>query len=194
MKIVILSLGFIFNVFVLSAQDYTIAGKIMDFSNAEPLSSATVFAESLKDSTLLNYTISDKLGNFEIQIKSNEKRLRLNISFTGMKSYNEVIELNSNSIQLDDIQLKELASNLDEVVVNVNRSPITIKRDTLEFNASSFKTRPDANLEDTLKQLPGVEVDVAGNITVNGKPVQRILVNGKEFFGNDPKIATKNLP
>ncbi|MEH6407105.1 MAG: outer membrane beta-barrel protein, partial [Leeuwenhoekiella sp.] len=69
-----------------------------------------------------------------------------------------------------------------------------IKKDTLEFNAASFQTRPDANLEDLLKKLPGAEVDSDGNITVNGKPVSRILVNGKEFFGDDPQIATKNLP
>ena len=83
---------------------------------------------------------------------------------------------------------------LDEVTLTATRAPITIKKDTLEFNANSFDTRQDANLEDLMKKLPGVEVDSDGNITVNGKPVSRILVNGKEFFGNDPKIATKNLP
>ena len=83
---------------------------------------------------------------------------------------------------------------LGEVTVVSERAPVTIKSDTLEFNAGSFNTRQDANLEEVMKKLPGVEVDAQGNITVNGKPVSRILVNGKEFFGNDPKIATKNLP
>ncbi|MBZ9777347.1 outer membrane beta-barrel protein [Psychroflexus sp. CAK8W] len=177
-----------------NSQEYLITGKVLDSTSSQGLSSATIFIESPKDSTLLNYTISNNSGNFELLFKTKEASSRLNISYTGMQAYSRLIDLTTNKIDLGNIQLKELASNLDEVIVNVNRSPITIKKDTLEFNAASFKTRPDANLEETLKQLPGVEVDAAGNITVNGKPVQRILVNGKEFFGNDPKIATKNLP
>lgn len=194
MKKILLSTFLIFTVFISNAQDYTVTGKVLDSTSNQGLSSATIFIESPKDSTLLNYTISNTSGEFELSFKTKEASSRLNISYTGMKPYNRIVELTSDNIDLGNIILEELASNLDEVVVNVNRSPITIKKDTLEFNAASFKTRPDANLEETLKQLPGVEVDAAGNITVNGKPVQRILVNGKEFFGNDPKIATKNLP
>ena len=192
-KILFTSILF-FTFLISNSQEYTIQGKVIDSLTSEPLSSATIFVESLKDSTLLNYTISSGTGDFKLLVVSKEDKARLNISFTGMQSYSEIVDLEKSIIDLENIKLKELASNLDEVVVNVNRSPITIKKDTLEFNAASFKTRPDANLEETLKQLPGVEVDAAGNITVNGKPVQRILVNGKEFFGNDPKIATKNLP
>ncbi len=82
---------------------------------------------------------------------------------------------------------------LEGVVVTANRAPITIKKDTLEFNAASFSTKANATVEDLLKELPGVEVDAQGNITVNGKPVNKILVNGKPFFGDDPTIATRNL-
>src|SRR5690606_11176957 len=74
-----------------------------------------------------------------------------------------------------------------------SRAPVTIKKDTLEFNVSSFKTKEDATVEDLLKELPGVEVAEDGSILVNGKPVNRILVNGKPFFGDDPTIATRNL-
>jgi hypothetical protein len=81
---------------------------------------------------------------------------------------------------------------LDEVIVK-SRAPVTIKKDTLEFNVASFKTKKNATVEDLLKELPGVEVDTQGNITVNGKPVNKILVNGKPFFGDDPTIATRNL-
>ncbi|MCB0445237.1 MAG: outer membrane beta-barrel protein, partial [Gelidibacter sp.] len=81
---------------------------------------------------------------------------------------------------------------LDEVVIK-SRAPITIKKDTLEFNVKSFKTKKDANVEDLLKELPGVEVDDDGKIKVNGKEVNKILVNGKPFFGDDPTIATRNL-
>src|SRR4029077_2096895 len=72
--------------------------------------------------------------------------------------------------------------------------PVIIKKDTIEFNASAFKTLPNALVEDLLKKLPGVFVDGDGNISVNGKTVNRILVDGKTFFGNDPKMATRNLP
>lgn len=190
---IIATLSILLCVFTSKAQDFTIKGKVVD-SASEALTSATVFAESVKDSTLFNYTITNKDGDFELAVKTKEDQARLNVSFTGMQSYAQVVKLDDFKIDVGEIRLEELTNNLDEVLVNVNRSPITIKKDTLEFNAASFKTRPDANLEETLKQLPGVEVDAAGNITVNGKPVQRILVNGKEFFGNDPKIATKNLP
>ena len=79
-------------------------------------------------------------------------------------------------------------------MVTARKAPITVKQDTLEFNAKSFNTKADATLEDVMKELPGVKVDKDGKITVNGKEVSKILVNGKEFFGDDPQIALKNLP
>ncbi len=176
------------------SQEFLVKGQVVDALTNEKLSSATVFVESLQDSTLLNYTISNSTGEFELLFKTKEEQAKLSISYVGKLPFVQRLPLTTPSIELGVLKLEDLTDNLDEVLVNVDRSPITIKRDTLEFNAASFKTRPDANLEDTLKQLPGVEVDASGNITVNGSPVQRILVNGREFFGNDPKIATKNLP
>jgi hypothetical protein len=82
------------------------------------------------------------------------------------------------------------SKSLDEVIVTAERPPITVKNDTIEFNANSFKTLPNALVEDLLKKLPGVRVDADGNITMNGKPVNKILVDGKSFFGDDPKMAT----
>jgi hypothetical protein len=194
MKRTLTSCIILFGCLISNSQEYSIKGQVLDSLSFQSLSSATIFIETIKDSILLNYTISDNAGKFKLVFSTKETQSRLNISYTGMQTYTRIISLTENQVDLGLIKLKELASTLNEVIVNVNRSPITIKKDTLEFNASSFKTRPGANLEETLKQLPGVEVDAAGNITVNGKPVQRILVNGKEFFGNDPKIATKNLP
>ncbi len=79
-------------------------------------------------------------------------------------------------------------------MVMAERPPVTVKNDTIEFNASAFKTLPNALVEDLLKKLPGVQVDKEGNIMANGKPVNRILVDGKTFFGDDPKMAIRNLP
>jgi len=84
-------------------------------------------------------------------------------------------------------------SLLDEVVVQGQRPPVQVNGDTLEFNAEAFKTKPNAVVEDMLKKMPGVEVDKDGTIRVNGQRISKVFVNGKEFFGNDPKIATRNL-
>ena len=173
------------------SKNYEISGKIVSENNQKPLEAATVYLERAKDSTLITYTITDKNGNFKLEGKSPYKDLRLNVSFIGYQSYAKLINYRNAPINLNTISLAD-ANILDEVVLK-SRSPITIKKDTVEFNVSSFKTKKDANVEDVLKELPGVEVDENGKITVNGKEVNKILVNGKPFFGNDPTITTRNL-
>jgi hypothetical protein len=191
---VIVLLYFIFSVVPLTAQDFEVKGKIVDDLTNQALYSATIYAENIKDSTLVSYTISDLDGLFLLEGKSTEGKLNLFISFTGLESVKRIINPAEKIIDIGEIRMKTSLNNLDEVVIKTTRSPIVLKKDTLEFNAKSFKTRDNANLEDTLKQLPGVEVAADGSITVNGQPVNRILVNGKEFFGDDPKVASKNLP
>ncbi|WP_431210421.1 hypothetical protein ACQ86N_31055 [Puia sp. P3] len=88
--------------------------------------------------------------------------------------------------------MKSATDFLQEVVVQ--SPPMRIRKDTIEYNAASFATKPNAVAEDQLKKLPGVQVDASGNITAQGEKVQRILVNGKRFFGDDPKLATRTLP
>ncbi len=173
-------------------QGFEIDGKVLDQNNV-PLESATVYVEKVADSSLVTYTISDKDGTFHLEDRSEPEKSRLIISFAGLKTYQRIIDIKE-KMTLDPIKMELMDNQLDEVTVTGSRPPITVKKDTLEFNADSFNTRQDANLEELMKKLPGVEVDNDGNITINGKPVQRILVNGEEFFGNDPKIATKNLP
>ncbi len=180
-----------FNTF---SQDFSVKGKVIDQLTQEPLQSATIYAERIKDSTLVSYTISDQNGEFVLEGKSREEKLNIFVTYTGLKTIQRSINVAEKEFDFGTLLMDFEEDQLGEVVVKTTRSPITLKRDTLEFNASSFNTRENANLEETLKQLPGVEVDAQGNITVNGQPVNRILVNGKEFFGNDPKIATKNLP
>ena len=183
-----------FLTFSATAQKFEITGKIVDQEEGFPLESATVFVERLSDSTLVSYTISDREGNFTIAGSDSSDSLRLAGSFAGYTPLNTLVVLNPRTKNIGTVKMAVATNELDEVTVVANRAPVTVKTDTLEFNAASFNTRQDANLEDVMKKLPGVEVDAQGNITVNGKPVSRILVNGKEFFGNDPKIATKNLP
>ncbi len=118
---------------------------------------------------------------------------RVIISFSGYGIYRKEFTLTAGQPQLDlgEISMSNNAKSLDEVLIYAERPPVVIKQDTIEFNASAFKTLPNALVEDLLKKLPGVQVDADGNITVNGKPVNRILVDGKTFFGDDPKMATR---
>ncbi|MFT4611433.1 MAG: hypothetical protein ACJA1H_000904 [Glaciecola sp.] len=173
------------------SKSFKISGKILSEDNKEPLEAATIYVERLKDSSLVTYTISDKTGVFEITDETYDEKLNLYIAYVGYKTYFKQIIINKEVIDIGRVELG-ISNALDEVVIK-SRSPITIKKDTLEFNVKSFKTKKDANVEDLLKQLPGVEVDEAGKITVNGKDVSQILVNGKPFFGDDPTITTRNL-
>lgn len=175
------------------SQKFEISGKLVDENETTPLESATIFAEKIADSSLITYTISGKQGEFQLLGSSSDKEISVNISYTGYVPIRKKVSLNGKPIDLGTIKMKILTQDLEGVVVMASRAPIIIKKDTLEFNAASFSTKANATVEDLLKELPGVEVDAQGNITVNGKPVNKILVNGKPFFGDDPTIATRNL-
>jgi hypothetical protein len=172
----------------------TVKGKIIDEKTKLPLESATVYLTSKKDSTVIDYTISEKNGNFEIRTRKSNEAVDLKASFLGYQNYKKEISKLAENLELGTISLAESGTSLDEVVLKGEAPPIRIKNDTLEFDAASFKVGADANVEKLIKQLPGVEISPEGKITVNGKEVNQILVNGKPFFGKDGKIATQNLP
>lgn len=172
----------------------TLKGKVIDETTKLPIESATVYLTAVKDSTIVDYTITNKTGNFNFKIKKSDKPVLLKVSYISYQDFKEdKIDLNSDK-DFGTIGLKEAVNALNEVVIKSEIPPIRIKKDTLEFNASSFKVGADANVEALLKQLPGVEITPEGKITVNGKEVNNILVNGKPFFGKDGKVATQNLP
>ena len=173
---------------------FTLKGKIIDENTKLPIESATVYLSNAKDSTVIDYTITNKLGNFDLKIKKITYPVVLKVSFVTYQEAKIALEKVSENKDFGTIALKERINNLNEVVIKSEAPPIRIKKDTLEFNASSFKVRPDANVETLLKQLPGVEINEEGKITVNGKEVNQILVNGKPFFDKDGKIALQNLP
>ncbi len=176
------------------SQDFTVSGRLIDQEQKTPLEAATVVLETLKDSTMITYTITDRNGGFELSGKTNLNEVNLFVTFVGYQSFEKKINLGANANQnLGDIALEFQVESLGDVVVKGRAAPVIIKKDTLEFNAASFKTKPDATLEDLLKELPGAEVDADGQIRINGKPVSNILVNGKPFFSDDPTIATRNL-
>lgn len=173
-----------------------IKGLLRDSSGKQVLSLATITVFRAKDTSIVTYRLSDPSGNFKIPGLPLEVSCRALVSFSGYKVYRKDFLLTKEVPQLDlgTILLINDPQNLDEVVVMAERPPVSVRKDTIEFNASAFKTIPSAVLEDLLKKLPGVDVDPDGNIRVKGKQVNKLLVDGKNFFGGDPQIATKNLP
>ncbi len=169
-------------------------GKVIDEQTQLPIEAVTVYLSKAKDSSVVDYTITDKLGKFTFKTKKMTEPVYLKMSYISYEDYKVNLSSIESSRDFGTIQLKAAPTNLDEVQIKREIPPIRIKKDTLEFNASSFKVRPDANVETLLKQLPGVEIDADGKITVNGKEVNQVLVNGKPFFDKDGKIALQNLP
>lgn len=177
----------------LSAQDnVSITGNAIDETLQTPVEAATVYLSLKKDSTVINYSLTDKEGNFKLEVKKISEPVFFTVSDDLSGEFQiEFDELTENQ-ELGKVSLKTVI-DLEGVVIS-GAPPIRIKTDTLEFNAASFKVRPDANVETLLRQLPGVDIDEEGKITVNGKEVNQILVNGKPFFDKDGKVALENLP
>ncbi len=171
----------------------SIKGTVIDTTGKQPLAGATVFVMLTKDSSVSTYSVSDKKGIFEIKDLLSDS-YKLIISYQGYQSYEKVFSITDvkQLVDIGSIIMKKDFHSLDTFVVKSD-VPIQIKGDTTQFNASAFKTLPNANAEDLLKKLPGVEVDMDGNVKAQGEEVTKIYVDGKEFFGKDPKMATKNI-
>ncbi|RVT77729.1 TonB-dependent receptor [Flavobacterium sufflavum] len=183
-----------FSVSLLAQNNVSVKGKLLDKKSQVPIEAATVYLSFANDSSVIDYTITDKNGFFKLDTKKIIKPFFLKTSYLGYKSLKREMNELTESKDFGVLDLIENENVLSEVVIKAEAPPIRIKKDTLEFNASSFKVRPDANVETLLKQLPGVVVDGEGKITVNGKEVNKILVNGKPFFDKDGKIALQSLP
>ncbi|REG98661.1 outer membrane beta-barrel protein [Flavobacterium aquicola] len=189
------SLLFVLFFFAANAQNnIVIKGTVYDINTQKPLESAMVYFSNVKDSTVVEYAATDKNGDFKISTKKYDKPVFLKINFVGYQTYTEEQNKLLENKDFGKLYLSQSENALKEVVIKSEAPPIKIKKDTLEFNASSYKVRPDANVETLLKQLPGVEVDSDGKVTANGKEVTQFLVNGKSFFGKDGAILLKNMP
>lgn len=172
----------------------TLKGVVKSKKNQGAIESATVYLQKVKDSTMVDYTITDKNGAFNLKTSPVEEEVYLKISYLRFKDYAKKYTQITTDLDLQIVELEEEEQLIEAVVIKSDIPPIRIKKDTLEFNASSFKMKPDANVESLLKQLPGVEIGADGKISVNGKEVNQILVNGKPFFDKDGKVALQNLP
>lgn len=176
------------------AQKFSIKGQVTDtLSSALP--STTVMLLNSKDSTLVNFGVSDLKGFFEIR-NVNKGDYLLKVTFVGYASHLQriVTSAEATTIDVGKIKMAPQTKELDAVVIQGEKNPVTVKKDTIEFNAGSFKTKTNANVEDLLKTMPGIEVETDGTVRAQGEQVQRVTVDGREFFGRDPKLATRNLP
>jgi len=173
----------------------TIRGNLLDTTGKGPLPDVTITNLHARDSSLITFGRTNVKGFFDIKYLP-EGNYRLLATHIGYRNYtkNFVITGEKKEVDFGYIFMSSKASMLEEVAISQEKAPVVFKNDTIEFNAASFKARPNAVLEDLLKKLPGVQVDRDGKIKANGEEVKKILVDGKEFFANDPKMASKNLP
>ncbi|TKK68350.1 hypothetical protein FC093_11780 [Ilyomonas limi] len=175
------------------AQQATVKGNIYDTINKEHLSNTVIALLRSHDSVLYKFTRSDKDGNFSLQHIIPGKYIVL-ITENTYADYLDSITINSDTtIALGRVPMTLKANLLKEVIVQQQIAAMRMRGDTLEYAADSFKVRQGASVEEMLKRLPGVQVDKDGKITAQGETVEKVLVDGEEFFGDDPTIATKNL-
>jgi hypothetical protein len=170
----------------------SVTGVVFDTISKKGLAYSTVSIVHQKDSTLVSFTRADSAGKFKLSALPKGNYL-ITFSYVGYVPLWLPVKLSeTEQLDLGKLILTDLL-NASNVTVTARRPPVTINNDTVDFNTENFKTQPNAVVEDLLKKLPGVTVDKDGTVKVNGQKVNRILVNGKEFFTGDPKMATKNL-
>jgi len=194
MKKLILLFSILSSTFIAQAQiNGSVKGKLIDTTTKQSLSEATVSVMLLKDSSLVSFSLSDKKGIFEMPGLDAGDYL-LMISYTGYENFQRKFSITAEkrSTDLGEIILQKEYKTLTGVVVT-SEAPVKINGDTVSFKADAFKTKPNATTEELLKKLPGIQVERDGTVKAQGENVQKILVDGKEFFGNDPKLATKNI-
>lgn len=158
-----------------------------------PLKFATVSLLNPSDSTLMFFGISNTSGIVEIKKVRNDNYL-LQVAMLGYKTIYQPLSVPLEKNDIGVLLMERKGVEMEGVEITAERIPVLINNDTIQYDAGAFKTKADANVEELLKKLPGVEVDRAGNIKAQGENVNKVFVDGKEFFGNDPKVATRNLP
>ncbi|MEC5146077.1 outer membrane beta-barrel protein [Chitinophaga sp. 212800010-3] len=176
-----------------TAQQAVVKGNVRDTLNQVQLHNTVIALLQAKDSILYKFTRSDEKGHFELKGLRAGKYVIM-ISHPSFADYVEPLTLSDTSaVQLGKVILTQRSRLLQEVVIQQKVAAIKMKGDTTEFNAASFKTAANASVEDLLKKLPGIQVDSKGQITAQGETVKKVLVDGEEFFGDDPTLVTKNL-
>ena len=176
------------------SQRMTISGSVQDTVTKKPLPYSVAMAIRLKDSVLIGFTRSNQKGDFILSgLQIDTLELIVSNPAFGDQSFYIVGSPSNTSFHMGNIILPPKNQELKEVIIYAFKDPVYYKGDTLIYSADSFKVKPNATVEDLLKKLPGIKVDQNGKITSQGKAVDQVLVDGDEFFGTDPTVATRNL-
>lgn len=171
----------------------TIKGMVKDTLN-DPLVAATVILLNAVDSTLVKFDRTTLDGSFKIKDVADGSYL-LKTTYLGyIPTHTPVTIKGEKKLDIPTIRMVEMASELMEVVLRAAKAPMKIKGDTIEYDASTFKVPEGSTVEDLLRRLPGIEIDNSGELSSEGQKISKVTVDGKSFFGSDPKAATKNLP
>jgi hypothetical protein len=177
------------------AQNINVSGKVFDEKSNKSMPGATVMLLNPSDSSFYKFSTTNDIGVFSIK-GADAGNYILQISFIGYNSYYKDISLSNDkqTVDLGSLNLKTKQAILKTFEVVEEVVPVIINGDTVEFNAAAFKTQPEDNVGDLLKKLPGVEIEKDGTIKAQGEEVKKVLLDGKEFFGDDTRLATDNLP
>lgn len=167
--------------------------KVGSAADKSPLGFATVYLVPDGDTTIVNFTLTDEQGKAKFD-KVVQGKYKVNVEYIGYKAFSKVYDIRGWEKDLGLIELEEDPEYIDPATITALANPVTIKQDTIEYNAAAFRTGTNDMLEDLLKRLPGMSVGEDGSVSVNGEKVDKITVGGKTFFFNDPKVAVKNLP
>ncbi|MCW3083695.1 MAG: hypothetical protein JWP12_1061 [Bacteroidetes bacterium] len=177
-----------------SGQKMSISGTVKDTVTNTPLEYAVVTAVRIKDSILVAFSRTDANGHFELKdLAIDTVQVTISSPKFNEQTYYVFGSAVNHEFDFGKIVLPPKSQQLSEVVIYAFKDPVYYKGDTLIYTADSFKVKPNATVEDLIKKLPGMRVDAQGKITSQGKAVDQVLVDGDEFFGTDPTVATKNL-
>ncbi len=175
------------------SQEMSISGNVQDTSAKIPLQHAVAMAIRLNDSVLVSHTRTNEKGFFKLSLPIDTVQVIISHPKFGDQSFYIFGSTTNHEFNFGKIILPPISHTLQEIVIYAYKDPVYYKGDTLVYTADSFKVKPNATVEDLLKKLPGIKVDAEGKITSQGKKVDQVLVDGDEFFGSDPTVATQNL-
>ncbi|WP_338397810.1 TonB-dependent receptor domain-containing protein [Persicobacter psychrovividus] len=176
------------------AQSVKVQGQVFGLQNQEALEGAYLLFTAVDEPSVSIQTVVGAAGSYMAQLPQ-AGRYKVQCQFLGYQPYQMVVKVEgADQVTLPLIQLEATTKVLDTLEIRASVLQVEVKQDTTVFIADGFKTRPEAMAEDLIRKLPSVEVDLSGNVTAEGEEVKKVLVDGRPFFGSDPKIAMRNLP
>ena len=190
----ILCILFLLCASIAPAQSFNVTGRVSDTLNARELHLSTITLIRASDSILESFTRSKPDGSFSLRADSAGKYIIM-VSFPSFADYIDIVSLSAEkpSVDMGTIPMVSKSHLLSEFVLKQQIGAIKIKGDTVEYMADSFGVRENATVEELLKKLPGIQVNKNGEVVAQGEKVQKILVDGEEFFTDDPAVVTKSL-